>query len=153
MTKRIRLSSVSIGSWDTDWFKYCLCQGDTIESLISSAEGYQMLAKHIPLFNEVNALPIPMDIRRLDDDTGIDATLIGNNAKYHNSCRIKFNNTKLLRVQKRVKSQVPATSLEEYQHSSGEVWTFQKAQQVLVLTCVNVLYVINIPQCLISGRQ
>jgi hypothetical protein len=112
-----------------------------------------MLAKHIPLFNEVNALPIPMDIRCLDDDTGIDATLIGNNAKYHNSCRIKFNNTKLLRVQKRVKSQVPAASLEEYQNSSGEVWTFQKAQQVLVLTCVNVLLVINIPQCLISGRQ
>jgi hypothetical protein len=24
MTKRIRLSSVSIGSWDTDWFKYSL---------------------------------------------------------------------------------------------------------------------------------
>ena len=71
-----------------------------------------MLAKHIPLFNEINALPIPMDIRRLDDGTGIDATLIGNNAKYHNSCRIKFNNTKLLRVQKRVKLQVPATSLE-----------------------------------------
>jgi hypothetical protein len=72
-----------------------------------------MLAKNIPLFNEVNALPIPMDIRRLDDGTGIDATLIGNNVKYHNSCRIKFNNTKLLRVQKRVKSQVPSTSLEE----------------------------------------
>ena len=66
MSKRIRLSSVSTGSWDTDWFKCCLCQGDTIGSLISSAEGYQMLAKHIPLCNEVNALPIPMDIRRLD---------------------------------------------------------------------------------------
>ena len=106
MAKRIRLSSVSTGSWDTDWFKCCLCQGDTIESLISSAEGYQMLAKNISLFYEGNALPIPMDIRRLDDGTGIDATLIGNNAKYHNSCRIKFNDTKLLRVQKRVKSQV-----------------------------------------------
>jgi hypothetical protein len=73
-----------------------------------------MLAKNIPLFNEVNALPIPMDIRRLDDGTGIDATLIDNNVKYHNSCRIKFNNTKLLRVQKRVKSQIPSTSLEEF---------------------------------------
>jgi hypothetical protein len=46
-----------------------------------------MLAKHIPLFNEVNALPIPMDIRRLDDGTGIDATLMGNNVKYHNSMK------------------------------------------------------------------
>ena len=103
MAKRIRLSSFSTGSWDTNWSKCCLCQGDTIESLISSAEGYQMLAKHIPLCNEVNALPILMDIRRLDDGTGIDATVTGNNAKYHNSCRIKFNNTKPLRVQKTCK--------------------------------------------------
>ena len=72
-----------------------------------------MLAKYIPFFNEVNALPIPMDIQLLDDGTGIEATLIGNNAKYHNSCRLKFNNTKLLRVQNCVKSQVPSTSIEE----------------------------------------
>jgi hypothetical protein len=96
MVKIIRFSSVSTCNWDTDWFKCCLCQGDTIGTLISSAEGYQMLAKNIPLFNEVNALTIPMDIRRLDDGTGIDATLMGNNVKYHNSCRLIYNNTKPL---------------------------------------------------------
>ena len=31
-----------------------------------------MLAKYIPFFNEVNALPIPMDIQLLDDGTGSD---------------------------------------------------------------------------------
>jgi hypothetical protein len=98
MVKIIRFPSVSTGNWDTDWFKCCLCQGDTIGSLISSAEGYQMLAKNIPLFNEVNALTIPTDIRRLDDGTGIDATLMGNNAKYHNSCRLIYYNTQPLRV-------------------------------------------------------
>jgi hypothetical protein len=49
-----------------------------------------LLAKDIPLFNEVNALTIPMDIRRLDDGTGIDATLMGNNVKYHNSSALNF---------------------------------------------------------------
>jgi hypothetical protein len=98
MVKRIRFSSISTGNWDTDWFKCCLCHGDTIGSLILSAEGYQMLAKNIPLFNEVNALTIPMDIRRLYDGTRIDATLMGNNVKYHNSSRLKYNNTKPLRV-------------------------------------------------------
>jgi len=107
------LSSVSTGSWDTDWFTCRFCQGDTIESLISSAEGYQMLAKNSPLFSEVNALLILMDIRRIDGSTEIDATLIGNIAKYHNSCRLKSNNTKLLRVQNRVMSQAPSTSIEE----------------------------------------
>jgi hypothetical protein len=88
----IRFSSVSTGNWDTDWFKCCLYQSGTIGSLIPSAEGYQILAKYIPLFNEVNALPIPMDIRRLE-------------GKYHNSCRLKYNNTNLL--------QVPSKSIEE----------------------------------------
>jgi len=50
-----------------------------------------MFAKYIPFFNDVNVLPIPIDIRRLDGGTGTDAPLIGNNAKYHNSCRLKFN--------------------------------------------------------------
>jgi len=54
-----------------------------------------------------------MDIQRLDDGKGIDATLIGNNAKCHNSCRLKFNTIKLLRVQSRKKSQVLSTSIEE----------------------------------------
>ena len=54
-----------------------------------------------------------MDIRRLDDGTGIEATLIGNNAKYHNICGLIFNSTKLLRVQNRVTSQVPSTNIEE----------------------------------------
>ena len=58
-----------------------------------------MFAKYIPFFNDANALPIPIDIWRLDNGTENDATLIGNNAKYHNICRLIFNNTKLLRVQ------------------------------------------------------
>ena len=40
-----------------------------------------MLAKNIPLFNEENALPISMDIRRLYVGTGIDATMISNDVK------------------------------------------------------------------------
>ena len=46
MAKGIRYSSVSTGSWDTDWFECCLFQGDTIESLISYTDGYQMLEKY-----------------------------------------------------------------------------------------------------------
>ena len=38
MVKIIRFSSVSTGNWDTDWFKCCLCQDDTIGSLIPSAD-------------------------------------------------------------------------------------------------------------------
>ena len=35
-----------------------------------------------------------MDIKRLDDGSGIENTLRLNNAKYHNTCRLMFNNSK-----------------------------------------------------------
>jgi hypothetical protein len=90
-----------------------------------------------------------MDIQRLDDGTGIDATLIGNNAKYHNSCRIRFNNTKLLRVQKRVKSQVPSTSLEESPKFFRGSMDLPESSTSTRVDMFNVLCVINILQCLI----
>ena len=42
-----------------------------------------------------------MDIKRLDDWSGIENTLRLNNAKYHNTCRLMFNNGKLECAQKR----------------------------------------------------
>ena len=63
------------------------------------------IAINLPLFHEINALPIPMDIKRLDDGSGIENMLRLNNAKYHNQCRLMFNNSKLERAQKRRGSQ------------------------------------------------
>ena len=56
-------------------------------------------------------MPIPLDIRRIDEGDGIEAAFIKNEAKYHESCRLMFNNTKLQRVQKR--HQPPDTSLSD----------------------------------------
>lgn len=98
MAKRIRLSTVSTDSWETDWFKCCLCQEDTGEPLSASKEGFKMLANNVPKFNELNSLPIPLDIRRLDEGGGIERTMLDREAKYHTSCRLKFNNTKLKRA-------------------------------------------------------
>ncbi|CAC5368907.1 unnamed protein product [Mytilus coruscus] len=73
-----------------------------------------MLSKNISLFHEVIALPIPPDIRRLNDEEGIKSTMKKKTAKYHNLCRIKFNNTKLERAQKRHMSQMPSGSSSEF---------------------------------------
>ena len=56
-------------------------------------------------------MPIPLDIRRIDEGDGIEAALLKNEAKYHESCRLMFNNTKLQRAQKR--HQHPDTSLSD----------------------------------------
>ena len=110
MAKRIRLSASSADSWETDWTKCCLCQEVTTDLLKSSDKGYTMLGKNIHLFHELNALPIPLDIRRLNHGEGNESTMKKENAKYHNLCRIKFNNTKLERAQKRNMSPIPSGS-------------------------------------------
>ena len=112
MSVDILLSESSATGWQTDWNKCCLCQEDKNENLIPSSKsykreeaGYKNIEINLPLFHEINALPIPMDIKRLDDGSGIENTLRLNNAKYHNTCRLMFNNSKLERAQKRRGSQ------------------------------------------------
>ena len=49
----------------------------------------------------MNEMPIAIDIRRIDNGDAIESILVQNKARYHDSCRLKFNNTKLQRAQKR----------------------------------------------------
>ena len=53
-------------------------------------------------------MPIAFDPSRLDEGEGVENTLVRNGAKYHNSCRLLFKNTKLERAQQR--RAVPSTS-------------------------------------------
>ena len=112
MSVDILLSKSSATGWQTDYNKCCLCQEDKNENLIPSSKsdkreeaGYKNITTNIPSFHEVNALPISMNIKRLDDGSGIENTLRLNNAKYHNTCRLIFNNSMLERAQKRRGSQ------------------------------------------------
>ena len=46
-------------------------------------------------------MPMPIDVRRIDDGDGIGNTLINHHVKYHEACRLMFNNTKLQMAQRR----------------------------------------------------
>ena len=67
----------------TDWTRCCLCQKDRKNEALTSPpthhvpehDGYTMLATNVPLFNEINALPLILDPARLDEGGGIEATL------------------------------------------------------------------------------
>ena len=95
----------------TDWEKCCLCQKDNSEKLIlptcnndsqrAQVDGYSLLSSNIQKFHSLNKSPLPINPKRLDDGTGILKTLKTNNATFHDSCRLKFNNTKLIRAEKR----------------------------------------------------
>jgi len=94
-------------SWNIDWTKCCLCQEVKREDLKSPQanparrgdDGYMNLATNIPLFHSLNALPMKLDPARLDEGGGIDETLRQKKARYHESCRLIFNNTKLHRAE------------------------------------------------------
>ena len=93
----------------TDWTKCALCQKVTSENLQCPAKslrndngvGYNTLAENIKRFNEINQLPIDIDICRLDEGTGISDTFQQQQAMWHKTCKDKFNNTKLKRAEKR----------------------------------------------------
>ena len=59
-----------------------------------------MIATNIPLFQGINQLPIILDPIMLDEGGGIEETLRRNNVKYHQNCRLLFNNTMLERTRK-----------------------------------------------------
>lgn len=87
----------------TDWSKCVLCQKDTTEVLKCPAEskrdtqgaGYTTIADLLVSFNTIGCLPRSLNLSRLDDGEGIEATLKQHKAKWHDSCRLVYNKTKL----------------------------------------------------------
>ena len=53
---------------------------------------YSSLAENLIRFNELGQLPIHLE--RLDEGNGIEMAMVANNAKYHQSCKLQYNNTK-----------------------------------------------------------
>jgi hypothetical protein len=81
-----------------------------------------MIATNIPIFQGINQLPIILDPIILDEGGGFEETLRRNNGKYHQNCKLLFNNTMLERTRKRAassnissedgKSKIRRTSIE-----------------------------------------
>ena len=90
-----------------DWNNCLLCQEVTSEVLrcpaeskcldVGAGKGYSTLSSH---FSELNELPMPIDLRHLDEGNGVEATLRKNKAKWHKFCHSKFNITKLKQAEK-----------------------------------------------------
>ena len=95
----------------TNWKLCMICQEDDEEPLTHPSKskrkdvgsGYSSLADNLIKFNQLGELPFSLE--RLDEGNGIEMTMINNEAQYHQSCRVKYNNTKLRRAEKRVESE------------------------------------------------
>ena len=67
----------------------------------SVGSGYKTLVEQLTNFSELSHIPIDVDIKQLDDGDGIEAALMRHHAGWHNTCGLKFNQTKLERLQKK----------------------------------------------------
>jgi len=97
----------------TDWIKCIICQEKTTEALRCPAvnsksntlgAGYNTLADILQRFDSISSLPKSLSLSRLNEGTGIEATLINHEAKWHDSCRLKYNKTKLERALRKRKA-------------------------------------------------
>ena len=99
---------------ETDWNLCVICQDiSSTDNLVCPGQskrkdvgiGYTSLAKNLIKFNELNLLPKTLQFNRINKGEGVETALISNNAKWHKSCRLQFNNTKFERAQKRIQDQ------------------------------------------------
>ena len=100
---------------NTDWKLCIICQEHTAEALrcplqskrADKGSGYASLTEHLTQFNELGQLPSTLPIGRLDEGHGIEAAMFANKAQHHQTCRHKYNETKLKRAKKRACSASP----------------------------------------------
>ena len=125
----------------TNWNKCIICQTDTDENLQCPAEsrrtdqgaGYITFSENLARFHELDSIPVTLDIRRLDEGKGVRTTLEERHAKWHKSCRIKFNTTKLQRAEKR-ECPDPEKTSSKFTRTSNEEGR-QKGKRDLCFFC------------------
>ena len=92
-----------------DWNISVFCQENTSEKRecpLNSKQsnrgvGYITLQKNLQGFYEAGELHL--DVAELDEGEGIAETLWKHNASWHKSCRVKYNTTKLKRLERKTK--------------------------------------------------
>ena len=97
---------------DIDWTKCIICQEDVSKQPLNdpaagasekSGDGYKSLSSNIQAFYELKAMPLELKQTIVDLGRSMEDTFQRNQAKWHKSCYLKFNNTKLERKRKALK--------------------------------------------------
>lgn len=122
---------------DMNWDICCICQHVTDEHLqcpaqskrtdIAVGAGYDTFARHVESCQEIRFMPVTLKVLELNTKQSLAELFTMHAAKWHKSCRNKFNNTKLTRAQKRA-------CCEEHIEAGGKRTT---RQSVAAPTSVN----------------
>lgn len=109
--KLVNPSSSPVTIKHMDWKKCVLCQEVTDFKLVdpmkitnkeNEFEGYRSLEAILSGLNaegQLSSLPFEINIKNIDDGSGIFNTLLRNHAKYHKSCKSERSNRRLSRAE------------------------------------------------------
>ena len=100
------ISKVEIPTFD--WLMCIICQSSSKETLIFPLEsrikdpgiGYRTIAVDMCNFKRMGELPVSLEQLDFQNEDGLCILLEQHKAKWHKSCRDKYNNTKYDRLQK-----------------------------------------------------
>ena len=105
MSKKRKVELVNLVDWSVNsttplnWTLCVICQTPSDQHLITPTQaGYESLASNLQQFVDRSALQSSVRIDRMNDGSGIENTLMSNNAKYHKMCRSKYNSRQLERI-------------------------------------------------------
>jgi len=102
MSKRLKLAPRACAApvQPTNWDICALCQEHGGNLINPSIKGYATLATNLSALNELNHVPLSINISRLDDGDGMEKTLAEHEAKWHKACYVLCNATKVERARK-----------------------------------------------------
>ena len=100
MAKRRKLASQASSLAPTNWNICALCQEHIGDLICPTEQGYSSLASNISSLHELNKVQLNINISRLNEGCGIEATLNKRKAKWHKSCYVLCNAAKVDRARK-----------------------------------------------------
>ncbi|XP_072178978.1 uncharacterized protein [Diadema setosum] len=119
----------------TNWKMCILCQADTDEPLQCPLRskmkpigaGYASLTEDLIQFKGLRHMPMDLNLNRLDDGDGVEATLMRHSAQWHKKCRLKFNKKMFLQ-----QSKAESASKQQSCTSTPTVRTRSAAAQMIL---------------------
>lgn len=93
------------------------------------------LSENVERFNKLGCMPRNVNLSRIDEGDGLENTLFPRKARWHESCFLNFNSTKLQRAEKRKTVDLADCPVDaKYTRSS-----FKRKNQLLLVCAVFVM--------------
>ena len=92
------------------------------------------MSSNLLSFHEIDSLPHNIKILHLDDGSGLETSFKKNSASWHDSCRIKFNKTELVRARKRIENE-NGESEENSKYLRGKKSGSSKPKNIVCFFC------------------